>query len=165
VALEKKEIMNVAKLLEQSHMMVLQTVDDFPERLWDTPGACGSWSVKDIIAHLTSYELLLVDGLTQLVSDIPTPYLDKFGDKQDEFNTNEVAARQYATAQQVMDEYNETQLQSIDLLAKIPEEKITQVGTISWNKDRSMVDLVTIIYKHTSEHCAEIKVFREKEQV
>ncbi len=155
--------MNAAKLLEQSHMMVLQTVDDFPEGLWDTPGACGNWSVKDTIAHLASYEHLLVDALNKLVSDTPTPYLDKFVGGQDEFNKNEVAARQYHTAQQVIDEYNETQLQSADLLAKIPPEKVTQIGTIPWNKDRSMADLVTILHTHASEHCAQITAFRQKE--
>ncbi len=157
--------MNAAKLLEQNHMLVLQTVDDFPEDLWDTPGASGNWSVKDTIAHITSYEHLLVDVLNKQVSDMPTPYLDKFVGQRDEFNENEVAARQYHTAQQVIDEYNETQLQSSDLLAKISPEKMTQVGTIPWNKDRSIAGLVSIIYTHTSEHCAQIKAFREKEHV
>ena len=158
--------MNAAKLLEQSHMLVLQTVDDFPERLWDTPGACGNWSVKDTIAHLTSYELLLVDALNKLVSDAPTPYLDKFVGKQDEFNKNEVAARQYHTAQQVIEEYNEAQLQSSDLLVKIPQEKVTQAGTFpGYGKDGNLADLVTIIYTHASEHCAQIKAFREKEHM
>jgi len=157
--------MNAAKLLEQSHMMVLQTVDDFPESLWDTPGASESWSVKDIIAHLTSYEHLLVEALTRLVSDTPTPYLEKFTGRKSEFNKNEVAARQYHTAQQVIDEYNETQLQSTDLLAKIPAAKITQAGTMpEFGKESNMADMVNIVYAHTNEHCAQIKAFREKQQ-
>ncbi len=156
--------MNTAALLEQSHMMVLQTVDDFPEDQWDTPGACGDWSVKDTIAHLISYEHLLVDLLNTLVSDVPTPYLDKFVNQQRaEFNTSEVAARQYHTAQQVVDEYNETQLQSSDLLAKTPSEKITQIGTIPWRKQHCLADLITDLYTHTNDHCTQIKVFREKE--
>ncbi|MBV9614946.1 MAG: DinB family protein [Ktedonobacteraceae bacterium] len=155
--------MNAAKLLEQSHMMVLSTVDDFPERQWDIPGVCGNWSVKDIIAHLTSYEHLLVDVLNTLVSDAPTPYLDKFVGQREKFNTSEVAARQYQTAQQVIDEYNETQLQSTDLLTKIPAEKITRVGTVPWNKDRCVADEINNLYAHTSEHCMQIKAFREQE--
>ena len=155
--------MNAATLLEQSHMMVLQIVDDFPERQWDIPGACGDWSVKDTIAHLASYEHLLVDLLNKLVSDEPTSYIDKFVKGQAEFNTSEVAERQYHTAQQVIEEYNETQLQSADLLAKIPAEKVTQAGTLPWSKDRSVADMIDILYTHTSEHCAQIKAFREKE--
>ena len=155
--------MNVTALLEQSHMMVLETVEDFPERQWDIPGACGDWSVKDTVAHLVSYEHLLVDLLNKLMIDTPTPYLDKYVKNQAEFRTNEVAERQYHTSQQVIDEYNETQLQSSDLLAKLPAEKVTQAGTIPWNKERTMADMVNIIYAHASEHCAQIKAFREQE--
>jgi hypothetical protein len=155
--------MNAAKLLEQSHMMVLQTVDDFPESLWDTPGACENWSVKDIIAHLTAYEHLLIDTLNRLTSDRTTPYLDKFVGHKEEFNTSEVDARQYHTAQQVIDEYNDMQLQSSDLLAKLPAEKVTLVGTIPWNKERSIADTIKLLNLHTNEHCAQIKEFREKE--
>jgi uncharacterized damage-inducible protein DinB len=156
--------MNAAALLEQSHMLVLQTVEDFPERQWDIPGVCGDWSVKDTIAHLTSFEHLLVDLLNKPVSDTPTPYLDKFVKGQAEFNASEVAARQYHTSQQVIDEYNETQLQSSDLLAKLPTEKVAQTGIILWNKDRSIADVINILYTHANEHCAQIKAFREKEQ-
>ena len=155
--------MNTAALLDQSHMLVLQTVEDFPEDQWDTPGACGEWSVKDTIAHLTSYEHLLVDLLGALVNDTPTPYLDQFVKGQAEFNGSEVAAHQYHTAQQIIDEYNEIQLQSSDLLAKIPTEKMTQTGTILWGKGRSIVDMVNILSRHTTDHCAQIKAFREKE--
>jgi uncharacterized damage-inducible protein DinB len=156
--------MNIAALLEQSHMQVLQTVEDFPEDQWDTPGACGDWSVKDTIAHLTSYEHLLIDLLNALMNDTPTPYLDKFVNSQrDEFNTSEVAARQYYPAQQVIDEYNETQLQSSDLLAKLPLEKMTLKGTIPWREERTLADMVNILYTHTNDHCTQIKAFREKE--
>lgn len=155
--------MNAAALLEQSHMLVLQTVEDFPEDQWDTPGACGDWSVKDTVAHLAVYEHLLVDLLNTLVNDTPTPYMDKFVNQRAEFNTSEAEARQYHTAQQIIDEYNETQLQSSDLLAKIPAEKITQAGTIPWSDERCLADQIAIFYKHTNDHCMQIKAFRDKE--
>ena len=48
--------MNAAEVLDNSHLMIIQAVDHLPELEWDIPNACGVWSVKDIIAHLTSYE-------------------------------------------------------------------------------------------------------------
>ncbi len=47
--------MNAVDILKYGHLTVIQTIDGFPESAWDTPGACGTWSVKDIIAHLASY--------------------------------------------------------------------------------------------------------------
>jgi uncharacterized damage-inducible protein DinB len=156
--------MNGASLLEQSHLMVLQVVDDLPEREWDIPGACGAWSVKDIMAHLTSYEELLVDVLSTFLTDEPTPLLDKFKDKSVDFNKTEIEARQYLTAQQVMNEYEEAQLHSSDLLVQIPQEKLLQTGTMPWyGSERCLADLINNFCAHTREHCAQIKAFRIRE--
>ncbi|HEV2655243.1 MAG TPA: DinB family protein [Ktedonobacteraceae bacterium] len=156
--------MNVASQLEQNHLLVLQVIDDLPELEWDIPGVCGAWSVKDVMAHLSAYEEVLVDVFATFLTDEPTPHLAKFIDKSIDFNKSEIEARQYRTAQQVMDEYEEAQLQSSDLLAQIPQEKILQKGTLPWyGNERSLADLINNFCAHTQEHCAQIKAFRIKE--
>ena len=54
--------MNTSDLLEKGHLMVIQVVDGLPELQWDVPGVCGEWSVKDIVAHLASYERVILDA-------------------------------------------------------------------------------------------------------
>ena len=66
--------MHIARQLEQNHMLVLQVVDDLPELEWDIPGACGAWSVKDVMAHLSAYEEVLVDVFATFLTDEPTPH-------------------------------------------------------------------------------------------
>ena len=56
--------MNAIDILKYGQQTVLHTIDEFPDSAWETPGACGVWSVKDIIAHLASYEQVLIDILT-----------------------------------------------------------------------------------------------------
>ena len=63
--------MNAVDILKYGHLTVLQTLDGFSESAWDTPGACGVWSVKDVIAHLASYEQVLVDVLTTFLGGGP----------------------------------------------------------------------------------------------
>ena len=48
--------MNAVDILKYGQQTVLQTIDGFLNSAWETPGACGVWSVKDIIAHLASCE-------------------------------------------------------------------------------------------------------------
>ncbi len=69
--------MNAVDILKYGHLTVLQTLDGFPESAWDTQGACGVWSVKDIIAHLASYEQVLVDVLTSFGSEWSYPYVEQ----------------------------------------------------------------------------------------
>lgn len=70
--------MNAVDMLKYGQLTVLRALDGFPESAWETPGACGIWSVKEIIAHLASYEQVLVDVLTTFLGGGPTPYLTRF---------------------------------------------------------------------------------------
>jgi hypothetical protein len=60
--------MNAADILKYGHLTALKAIDGLPDNAWEMGGACGIWSIKDIIAHLASYELVLVDILTSLTS-------------------------------------------------------------------------------------------------
>ena len=89
--------MNATDILKYGQLTVLQAIDGFPETAWETPGACGVWSVKTIIAHLASYELVLVDILTTCTRIGPTPMLNTFIELGGQFNDSEVNRRKAKT--------------------------------------------------------------------
>ena len=156
--------MNTVQLLENSHVRVIEALDDLPEAAWDKPGACGEWSVKDVIAHLASYERVIVDMLKTFSGDEPTPYIQRFLDDNQEFNNSQVESRKYDTAQQVLNEYNEAQVLSASLLTQIPSEKVQQVGTMPWyNSECCLADFIHVAYEHTGEHCDQIIRFRQQQ--
>ncbi len=109
--------MNAADILKYDHLTVLQTLDGFPESAWDTPGACGVWSVKDIIAHLASYEQVLIDVLTSFEGSDPTPVLNRLIELGSQFNDTEVNRRKEKTMKEVLGEYNDTHTQVIFMVA------------------------------------------------
>jgi uncharacterized damage-inducible protein DinB len=155
--------MNASELLEKSNLLVIQTVDDLPETAWDIPGACGNWSVKDIIAHLASYEHIIVDVLSIFQKEQPTPYILEFLNQLDQFNKAEVEARKYETAQHVLDEYQDAQVEATSLLMQIPDEKVQERGTMPWyGEDCCLADFINRIYDHTREHCAQIARFKQR---
>ena len=156
--------MDAVQMLENSHAKVLETVDDLSEPLWDVPDVCGEWSVKDIIAHLASYERVLIDVLKTFQGDEPTPYVLQCFADFDEFNRRQVDTRKYSTAQQAMNDYHEAQLQATSLLEQFPVETVQRVGTMPWyNSERCLADLINNFCTHAQEHCAQIKAFRIKE--
>ena len=155
--------MNTSDLLEKGHLMVIQVVDGLPELQWDVPGVCGEWSVKDIVAHLTSYEHVILDVLNTFSGKEPTPYVVRFISQNQQFDDAEVEARKYATAQQVIDEYQDTQVQTTSLLKQIPPEIVEQPGTMPWyEQDLSLADFINRMYEHTREHCNQIGGFHNK---
>jgi hypothetical protein len=155
--------MNASDILKYGHGTVLQTIEGFPESAWETPGACGVWSIKDIIAHLTSYEHVILDVLSTLVSSGPTPYLNKFTDPDSNFNDTEVASRKGKSVKEVLGEYNDTNAQVMSLAARIPVETFRQTGTLPWyGMDYALDDFIVYTqYGHKREHSAQIAVFRD----
>lgn len=151
-------------MLENSNLLLIQTVEDFPESEWDKPGASGKWSVKDVVSHLTYYQHVLVDILHSVQGIQPTPYLTRWLSTAKEVVNNEaVESRGGATAQQILKEYDETQAEAIELLQQLPPALIEQQGTLSWyGPDRSLTDLIRGIYSHTQHHCEEIAALRER---
>jgi len=69
---------NAHDVLKYGNLTLLRTIEGLPEADWMARGVCGWWSVKDIVAHLTSYELVLVEVLTSFLGSGPTPTLDQY---------------------------------------------------------------------------------------
>jgi hypothetical protein len=156
--------MNATDILKYGQPTVLQTIDGFPESAWETPGACGVWSVKDIIAHLASYEQVLVDILTTFTNGGPTPTLNTYIELGGQFNDSEVSRRKEKTMQEVLAELNDAHAQTMSLIVKIPPETLRQAGTLPWyGMDYSLDDVIVYMYYgHKREHSAQIAAFRDR---
>jgi hypothetical protein len=157
--------MNAVDILKYGHLTVQQTLAGLPEAEWETGGVCGVWSVKDIIAHLASYEWLLVDLLNSFLAGGPTPHLEKMGTLgPEQFNDDEVALRQDKSSQELLTEYTETQAKTMALAGQISAETFREVGTLPWYGPEYSLDdfLVYTYYGHKREHCAQINVFRDR---
>ncbi len=155
--------MNATEILKYGQQTVHQAIDGFPETAWETPGACGVWSVKDIIAHLASYEEVLVDVLSGFIGRHPTPSLDKFTGLGSKFNDAEVERRRERTMEEVLDEFNDAHAQVMSLAERIRPEAFRHTGTLPWyGMDYSLDDvLVYMYYGHKREHSAQIAAFRD----
>lgn len=157
--------MNVLDVLKFGHLTFTTTLDGVPQSEWETGGVCGVWSVKDIVAHLTSYELLVADVLATFVDDRPTPHLQTMGELGPEtFNDAEVAKRQDKTAADILAEYQAAHAQVRALAEQIPAETYRQNGSMPWyGPEYDLEDFIVYTnYAHKREHSAEINVFRDR---
>lgn len=154
--------MNAVDILKYGNQTVLQAIEGLPEADWERRGVCGVWSVKEIIGHLASFELVLVDVLNTFIDDGPTPYLDQFREDE-QFNDADVASRQNNTISEVLNEYNDTHAQVMSLVQQTPAETFRQTGTLPWYGAGYDLDdfIVYTYYGHKREHCAQIDVFRD----
>lgn len=156
--------MNTTDILKYGHLTVLRAIENLPEAAWEMPGVCGVWSVREILAHLASYEHLLVDVFGSLLDGGPTPYLDRYTREFTYFNDSEVAQRQEKSRAETLAEYNETQAKTMELVTQISAATLRQNGTLPWyGLEYSLDDfIVYTYYGHKREHCAQINTFRDR---
>ncbi|MBZ0297858.1 MAG: DinB family protein [Anaerolineae bacterium] len=156
--------MHSLDILEYGHQMVLNAVSGFTEHQATKPGVCGEWSVKDILAHLTSYEAVLVDVLTSLTEKTSTPVMDRWIVDSMTFNDVEVAQRRYIPMEDLIAEYRAYHDVVIDQLLNTPEDKLREAGALPWYGAAYDVEdfIVYAFYGHKREHCAQIEVYRDR---
>jgi hypothetical protein len=153
--------MNADDILMYGHRTLMGTLDGIPPDQWTTPDVCGYWSVKDIIAHLASYELVLIDILGNLVDGRPTPNLMLFSDAK--FNDLQVEQRQGNSPAQAQAEYEDAHQKVWELIAQVPIETRRQKGVLPWYGEAYDLEdfLVYSFYGHKREHSAQIAVFKD----
>ena len=157
--------MNAKDILKYGHLTVLQVIEGLPEANWEEDGVCGVWSVREIMAHLASYEQLLVDIFKNLLGAPAGPTLnDMFANGPQGFNDNQVGARQGWNVAQTLAEYQAAQAETMALLEKLPAGTTQQTGILPWYGAEYDLDdfLVYTYYGHKREHAAQIAVFRDQ---
>jgi hypothetical protein len=151
-------------VLKYGHLWVHKHLDGLTEEECLVPGVCGVWSVKDIIAHLASFEWVLADVLTACAKSGPTPKLDFYMSMDgDAFNAVEVGKRSDKTMGQVVQDYNEGYEMAMAALKSVNERDLRQPGSIPWYGAEYALDdfIVYQYYGHKREHCAQIAVYRD----
>jgi hypothetical protein len=155
--------MNARDVLKYGNLTVLRAVRDLPETDWQTGGVCGYWSVKEIIAHLASFEHVLVEVLTVAAGGEMGPYsLEMMADGQ-AFNDRQVSDRAGLSVAETLAEYEATQAETMRLAAELPDQHFRTAGFLpAYGSEYDLDDFIAYsFYGHKREHCAQIAVFRD----
>lgn len=164
--------MNASDVLKYGHQWFLKAIDGMPaspdggqgepEDKWDKPGATGTWSPKDILSHITSYEQVLIPLLEEFIQKNKSENNPIPDHKQ--FNIGEVEKRKDKNYQEILDEYNNYSEKVLELIIKIPAFKLAENGTLPWYGEEYCLDdyLVYTYYGHKREHGAQIAEFKNQ---
>jgi hypothetical protein len=156
--------MNASDILKYGHLTVHQSVEGLTDSEWTQRDVCGWWSCKDILAHLASFEQVLIEVLASFTDGAPMPTVERMGRDPQAFNDTEVAARESWSASAVVAEYDALYARTLALIADIPAEVLRQPGTIPWYGDEYALDdlIVYQYYGHKREHMAQVDKFKDE---
>lgn len=155
--------MNTDDVLKYGNLKLLGHVEKLPEDEWYTQGVCGWWSVRDIIGHLASFELMFIDivkslGESATVGSTLERFRNLGGEK---FNHEQVAKRQNHKPTEVLAEYTGAHDLLRELVSKISPETLRTAGLFPWyGEEYDLEDMICYAsYGHKREHSAQIAVF------
>jgi hypothetical protein len=118
------------------------------------PGVTGHWSVKDILAHVTTWEEEALKYLPLIIKgDRPPRYIQYGG--IDAFNAQMTEQKRGLSLSDVLRQLDETHRRLIDYVQSAPEEQFTRE-----TRFRRRLRLDT--YSHYPKHAKAIRQWREQ---
>ena len=113
----------------------------------------GTWSVRDIVAHLTGWHREIIPALARLGRG-EAPHADGAYDDADAWNARFVAARQGLTPAALLDDLERSHRELVRAASRLPDEEFAE-GKIA----PGLVDGVA--GGHYQEHTAQIREWRQ----
>jgi len=157
--------MHPVDVLKYGHLTVLRVVEGLPTADWDTAGVCGWWSAREIIAHLASFEHVLIESLEIAggTRDGYGPTLRAWFRDGQAFNDQQVAGRAALSPEAALADYAAAQAQTMTLAAALSPEAWLQTGFLrAYGPEYDPHDFITYaIYGHKREHAAQVAIFRD----
>lgn len=109
-------------------------LQDIGEKHMTQPGVAGEWSIKDIIAHLTSWRRRTVARFQAALrhEPPPPPFWPPELRTDDEINAWFYAANRDKSLSEVLHESREVFQQLVETIEAFPEAELLEPGRFSW---------------------------------
>jgi hypothetical protein len=150
--MDRKQIL---EKLDKAWKVFQESYAGLPESQFTAPGVAGDWSVKDTLAHVTTWEEEALKYLPLILEGgRPPQYSTRYGGI-DAFNAQMTEQKRGLSLSEVLKQMGETHRQLIDYLQTVPEEQFA-----GETRFRRRLRLDT--YSHYPEHTRMIWVWREQ---
>lgn len=119
------------------------------------PGVTGNWSVKDILAHVTTWEEEALKMLPLILEGTTPPrYADLYGG-MNVFNAQMSEHKRHLSLDEVLAQFDETHHRLIEYVRNVPDD---QIATETSFRRRLRLDT----YSHYPEHARAIQAWRAR---
>jgi hypothetical protein len=143
------------KQLDKSWAAIKESYAGLSDALMTEPGVTGDWSVKDILAHITTWEEEALKYLPLIIKGSrPPPYSVKYGGIN-AFNAQMTEHKRRLPLSDVLKQLDETHRRLIDYIHQAPEDQFTRETRF---RHRLRVDT----YSHYPKHARAIRQWRER---
>ncbi len=142
------------KQLDKAWAAITESYASLSDSQLTEPGVTGNWSVKDILAHVTTWEEEALKYLPLIIKGGRPPRYIKYGGI-DAFNAQMTEQKRGLSLPDILRQLDETHRRLIDYVQSAPEEQFTRE-----TRFRRRLRLDT--YSHYPKHAKAIREWREQ---
>lgn len=142
------------KRIEKAWAAIKESYAGLSNSQMTEPGVMGNWSVKDILAHVTTWEEETLKYLPLIITGGKPPRYIQYGGI-DAFNAQMTEQKRSFTLSEVMKQLDETHRRLIDYIQSVPGEHYTRETPF---RHRLRLDT----YSHYPQHAKAIQEWRER---
>ncbi|HEX9132897.1 MAG TPA: DinB family protein [Ktedonobacteraceae bacterium] len=142
------------KQLEKAWLAIKESYVGLSDSQMTESGVMGTWSVKDILAHVTTWEEEALRYLPLIITGGRPPRYTQYGGI-DAFNAQMAEQKRDLTLSRVLEQLDETHRRLVDYIRSVPEEHFTRE-----TRFRHRLRLDT--YSHYPIHARAILQWRER---
>ena len=143
--------------LEKEWKVFIKSFEGLPDDIMLESGAVGYWSVRDVLAHITTWEEETLKTLPLILEDKPTPRYTRYGDI-DAFNAREQERKIDYSFELVKQQLVATHKSLVNFLAECPDSAFT-------SKSRFLKRLRLDTINHYREHINQITRWRAERNI
>jgi hypothetical protein len=149
------QVAKLLKRLDTAWAAFIESYAGVPDARLVEPGAMGDWSVKDILAHVTTWEEEALKHLPLIIEGgRPPRYSMKYGGI-DAFNARMTEQKRGLSLADVRRQLDETHRRLVDFIRSAPEDQLARE-----TRFRRRLRLDT--YGHYPKHAEAIRAWREQ---
>ncbi len=153
----------VLEQIRQARGALLTAIEGLPDDAMLRPGVVGFWSVKDMLAHLTTWESELITALAQLDKPNRVPEIVKIEDI-DDWNEEQYRINVRRGLDVVMEDFNGVHKHLIKAVEALDDKTLDDVRKFPWMEGEPLTYLImeNAIW-HEQEHAEDIRKWRGQE--
>jgi len=136
--------------LDEARARLYGLVQDFDPVVEVYPG----WTVKELLAHLTGWDDLVIAALEAVMNNEPMPMSAITG--VDPYNASTVSERSNLPLERIRHEFHSTGEVLKTTIRRLPAERYDEVVDLPWGGRASIASMIRIFSHHEHEHYGEI---------
>lgn len=143
--------------IERAHSEWQSLLDEVGEARMTEPGVTGDWSVKDLIAHLSSWQQRVLDRMDTDQTGTP---VEMVGRDVDEINAALYERNRDRPLEAALADADDTYSRFLERVQGLSEQQLFEPGHFAFTKENPLYHWIAgDTFEHYDEHSATIRVW------